>query len=144
MPPVLVKHLMTAPVVSLFGEQTLPLAEDIMGFKHIRHLPVVDEDGRCLLGLIGRRDLLRAQISTLSGLTTAERHARQADVRIHQLMTRDVWTVQPETLASIAGQMMRDHRFGCLPVVDATHRLVGIITEREFLDFAVKAIAMHD
>ena len=30
MPPVLVKHLMSSPVVSLFAEQTLPLVEDIM------------------------------------------------------------------------------------------------------------------
>ncbi|MEO6773648.1 MAG: CBS domain-containing protein [Kofleriaceae bacterium] len=43
-----------------------------------------------------------------------------------------------------AGQMMRDHRFGCLPVIDAEHRLLAIVTEREFLDFAIKAIAMHD
>lgn len=143
MPPVLVRHLMKAPVVSLFGEQTLPLAEDLMGFKHIRHLPVIDED-RLLLGLLSHRDLLRATISTLSGLTPVERQARQADVRIDQLMTRDVWTVGPDTNASVAGQMMRDHRFGCLPVVDHERRLVGIITERDFLDFAVKALAMHD
>ena len=42
MSPVLVKHLMSSPVVSLFAEQTLPLVEDIMRFKHIRHLPVVE------------------------------------------------------------------------------------------------------
>lgn len=134
---------MKAPVVSLFGEQTLPLAEELMGFKHIRHLPVIDED-RLLLGLVSHRDLLRATISTLSGLSPVERKARQADVRIDQLMSRDVWTVGPDTNASVAGQMMRDHRFGCLPVVDHERRLVGIITERDFLDFAVKAIAMHD
>jgi CBS domain-containing membrane protein len=143
MTQVLVKHIMSAPVISLFGEQTLPLAEDIMSFKHLRHLPVVDDDRR-LLGLVSHRDLLRAQISTLSGLTQAERRARQADVRIAQIMTRDVWTVEPSTLASVAGQTLLDHRFGCLPVVDAQHRLVGIITERDFLKFAIKAIQMHD
>ena len=67
---VLVKHLMSQPVVSLFAEQTLPLAEDIMRYKHLRHLPVVDETGH-LVGLVSHRDLLRAQISSLSGLTAA-------------------------------------------------------------------------
>lgn len=143
MSPVLVKHLMTSPVVSLFREQTLPLVEDIMHFKHIRHLPVVDEERR-LIGLVSHRDLLRAQISSLSGLTVAERRARQEEVRVYQLMTSDVWTVAPDTLASIAGGTLVDHKFGCLPVVDADHRLVGIVTERDFLKFAIKAIAQHD
>jgi CBS domain-containing protein len=134
---------MTTPVVSLFAEQTLPLAEDIMRFKHIRHLPVIDDAG-CLVGLVSHRDLLRAQISSLTGLSKEQRDARQEDVRVHQLMTRDVWTVHPETLASVAGQTMSDHRYGCLPVIDEQRVLVGIITERDFLKFATKAIAMHD
>jgi CBS domain-containing protein len=140
---VLVKHLMTSPVVSLLAEQTLPLAEDIMRFRHIRHLPVIDDDGR-LLGLVSHRDLLRAQISSLAGLTDEQRRARQEDVRVRQLMTRDVWTVKPGTLASVAGKMLADHRFGCLPVVDEQGVVIGILTERDFLRFATKAIEMHD
>jgi CBS domain-containing membrane protein len=134
---------MSTPVVSLFAEQTLPLADDIMRFKHIRHLPVVDDTGH-LVGLVSHRDLLRAQISSLSGLDEEQRRARQEDVRIRELMTRDLWTVHPDTLASIAGQTMSEHRYGCLPVVDDDQLLVGIITERDFLKFATKAIAMHD
>jgi CBS domain-containing protein len=142
-PAVLVKHIMSAPVVSLFGEQTLPLAEDIMSLKHIRHLPVID-DGRHLLGLVSHRDLLRAQISSLVGLTVDQRRARQDAVRVSELMTRDVWTVEPHVHASVAGRTLLDHRFGCLPVVDAERRLVGIVTERDFLKFAIKTIEMHD
>ena len=140
---VLVKHLMTSPVVSLFAEQTLPLAEDIMRFKHFRHLPVTDDDRR-LLGLVTHRDLLRAQISSLTGLSPIQRRARQADIRVRELMTRDVWTVTPRTLASVAGQTLADHRFGCLPVLDDQGVVVGIVTERDFLRFAIKAIEMHD
>lgn len=142
MRPVLVKDLMTAPVVSLFAEQTLPLAEDIMSFKHLRHLPVVD-DNRHVVGLVSHRDILRAQISSLTGLTKPQTRARQEDVRIEDLMTRDVWTVTPETLASVAGRTLLDHRFGCLPVVEGRF-LVGILTERDFLRFAIKTIEQHD
>jgi CBS domain-containing membrane protein len=55
-----------------------------------------------------------------------------------------VWTAGPETFASNAGTLLLDHRFGCLPVIDAARRLVGIVTERDYLRFAVKAIEMHD
>ena len=141
--PVLVKHIMTAPVVALFEEQSLPLADDIMHFKHLRHLPVIDDDNQ-LVGLVSHRDILRAQISALTGLTADERRARQDHVRIGQLMTRDVWTVEPETPASKAGRLLMDHRFGCLPVVDPAGRLIGIVTERDYLRFAVHAIEIHD
>jgi CBS domain-containing membrane protein len=134
---------MSAPVITFFAEQTLPLAEDIMALRHIRHLPVVDDGGR-LVGLVSHRDLLRAQISSLVGLDSDERRARQERVPVQELMTRDVWTVAPDTLASTAGQTLLDHRFGCVPVVDAERRLVGIVTERDYLRFAIGALELHD
>jgi CBS domain-containing membrane protein len=143
MPPVLVKHIMSEKVVTFFAEQTLPLAEEVMRIHRFRHLPVIDNDGR-LAGLITHRDLLRGQISVLTGLTREQRQARQDEVRISALMTADVWTVTPDTLASHAGQTLLDHKFGCLPVVDADRMLCGIVTERDFLRFAVKALELHD
>ena len=56
----------------------------------------------------------------------------------------NIWTAGPETFASNAGRLLLDHRFGCLPVLDAIGRLIGIVTERDYLRFAVKAIEMHD
>jgi CBS domain-containing membrane protein len=133
---VLAKDIMSSPVITFFAEQTLPLAEDVMHFKHLRHLPVVDDDGK-LVGLVSHRDLLRAHISSLSGLTEAERRSRQADVRVSQIMTRDVWTVGPNTDATTVGRTLLDHRFGCLPVVDGNEKLIGIITERDFIKYAL-------
>ena len=130
---------MTSPVVSLLADQTLPLVEDIMSFKHVRHLPVVDEAGR-LRGLVSHRDLLRAQISTLSFLTGDQRRASQEDVRVRELMTHNISIVKPNTPASIAGEMLAAHGFGCLPVVDEQDVVVGIITERDFLRYAMKAL----
>jgi CBS domain-containing membrane protein len=134
---------MSSPVVTFFEEQSLPLAEDVMRFKHLRHLPVIDDDRR-LVGLVTHRDLLRAQISTMTGLSPEQRRAREEEVTVGQIMTRDVWTVTADTLASVAGSTLFDHQYGCLPVVDADHRLVGIITEHDFLRFAIKALRIND
>ncbi len=143
MPPVLVKHLMTSPVVTFFAEQTLPLADEIMRLKHFRHLPVVDDAGR-LVGLVSHRDLLAAELSTQTGLGRAQRLAIQDDVRVREIMTAEVWTVGPEVRASVAAATLLDHRYGCLPVVDADGVLVGIVTERDFLRFSSKVLETHD
>jgi CBS domain-containing protein len=55
-------------------------------------------------------------------------------------MTRDVWTVRPDTEATIVGRTLLDHRFGCLPVVDADERLIGIVTERDFIKYALQEL----
>jgi CBS domain-containing protein len=54
-------------------------------------------------------------------------------MRAHQIMTRQVITVTPETtILEAANTMLRRHISG-LPVVDAAGRLVGIISEGDFI-----------
>jgi len=134
---------MSAPVVTFFAEQTIPLAEDVMKYKHVRHLPVIDEERR-VVGLVTHRDLLAAQISSRSSVTRDERRALQDGVRVGEIMTRDVWTVGPNVPASIAAATLHDHKFGCLPVIDEDGKLIGIITEHDFLRFATKVLEHAD
>jgi len=136
---VLVKHIMSTRVVSLFAEQSLPLAEDIMQFKHVRHLPVIDETNR-LVGIVSDRDLLGAQISSLSKLMPTDRRELLDRTSVSQVMTVDVWTAGAEMTAANAGRLLLEHRFSCLPVVDDAGQLIGIVTERDLVRLAVAAL----
>jgi len=54
-------------------------------------------------------------------------------MRAHQVMTRNVVTVTPEsTIADAATKMLQNHISG-LPVVDDVGKLVGIVSEGDFL-----------
>jgi CBS domain-containing protein len=54
-------------------------------------------------------------------------------MRAHQIMTRQVITVRPDTtIVEAAGIMLQNHVSG-LPVVDASGKLVGIVSEGDFL-----------
>jgi CBS domain containing-hemolysin-like protein len=54
-------------------------------------------------------------------------------MRAHQIMTRNVITVTPQTsIEEAANIMLRKHISG-LPVVDADSALVGIVSESDFL-----------
>jgi len=133
--PTRVRDLMTTKLVTLFAEQAMPLAEEIMRFRHIRHLPVVEPSGN-LVGLVSHRDILAANTSSLVGLTDEQRRARQGSVLVKDIMTKDMWTVTPQTYAEVAAQTLLDHAYGCLPVVE-DGKLVGILTERDFLKVAI-------
>ncbi len=58
---------------------------------------------------------------------------------VAEIMKKDVVTVTPDTATLDALRMMRKLRVGCLPVVQHD-RLVGIVTEEDFMDIASKLL----
>lgn len=57
-------------------------------------------------------------------------------MRIRDLMTKDVITVREDTPLKEAAQLMAGHGVSGLPVVDEEGRVVGILTEADFVDRA--------
>ncbi|MCA9609135.1 MAG: CBS domain-containing protein [Myxococcales bacterium] len=124
---------MTVDVVTLAEEQDVLFATSAMSLRRIRHLPVVR--GEELVGLVSHRDLLRAQ-AHFSAKTPREEGKTIASVIARDVMTADVRTVPPTMPADEAAMILVDTKFGCLPVVE-DGRLVGIVTEADFLRWAV-------
>lgn len=54
-------------------------------------------------------------------------------MRAHQIMTRQVITVSPETSIIKAADAMLRHHISGLPVVNTAGRLTGIISEGDFV-----------
>ena len=54
-------------------------------------------------------------------------------MRAHQIMTCGVITVTPENSIADAAALMLKHQISGLPVVDDANKLVGIVTETDFL-----------
>jgi CBS domain-containing membrane protein len=133
-----VADLMTAEVVTLTEDETLAHAQRCMARGRIRHLPVV-RDGR-LTGLITHRDLLAASFSIFAEVEASEQRRVFDTVRVVEAMHRDVVTVSPELLVSKAARILLENKYGCLPVVDDDHRLLGIVTEADFLRLTVKLL----
>src|ERR1700709_675866 len=60
-------------------------------------------------------------------------HLAEATMRAHQIMTKPGFTVPPgATILEAANLMLRRHISG-LPVVDSTGKLVGIVSEGDFI-----------
>ncbi|MFW6067531.1 MAG: CBS domain-containing protein [Myxococcota bacterium] len=141
MPQLRVRDVMTADPVTLEEDEDLDLASQLMSLARIRHLPVVKE-GR-VVGIVSERDLLRAQASRLDEGSAEERQAMNRWVKAGWVMTRGVQQVEPEMPLLEAARLMRTHKYGCLPVVEQG-RLVGILTEADFLDYAIQQLERMD
>ncbi|MGE0679578.1 MAG: CBS domain-containing protein [Candidatus Binatia bacterium] len=127
-----VKDLMRTNVVSLRVGDTLGVAEDIMSMGRIRHLPVVDEDNR-LVGLVSQRDLFRASVSSALGFDRDKEHEWMGRIRVRDIMTKEVTTVDSEAGVSDAVEKFVSDKIGCLPVTDEQGKLTGLLTETDCL-----------
>jgi CBS domain-containing protein len=54
-------------------------------------------------------------------------------VQVRDVMTREVFTVGPDTSAKYAAEVMADRGYAALPVVDDDYQLVGIVAEADVL-----------
>lgn len=52
-------------------------------------------------------------------------------MKVRELMTEDVRCCQASESLSRAAQLMWEHDFGCVPVVDSAGRIQGMITDRD-------------
>jgi len=127
-----VRSIMQTNIIRAGLDPTLGEAMTILLQHRIRHLPVVDNHGR-LAGLVTDRDL-RLHISHRLG-TIMENNADREALRhhLHVIMVRRVVTAGPDMTVQEAAQKLLDNHIGCLPVVDADRRLVGIVSTGDFL-----------
>lgn len=128
-----VRDLMTTEVVTLDANDPIVAAEEVMGLRRIRHLPVAQK-GR-LIGLVTHRDLLRAYVSSVSS-SWLDNEILKATVNVRKIMHTRVQTVTPDTPLVEAARLLREGPWGCLPVVEGEDRLVGILTEADFVRLA--------
>ena len=134
-----VRELMTTDLITLNENDSLNLAQAEMSLARIRHLPVIRK-GR-LVGLVTHRDILRAMCSIFSDLDAMEQTEVLRNIQVKEIMATGVMTIGPEADAAEAGRRLLAGKFGCLPVVVELDRLVGIITEADFVALAVEHLA---
>jgi CBS domain-containing membrane protein len=132
-----VSDIMSTDLVTLKEDDDLGLAENVMRFGRIRHLPVVNK-GK-LVGLVTHRDILSAQVSSLADISVEDINELKLSIPASEIMKKDIETVGPDEPVLKAARILKKNKYGCLPVVN-DRKLVGIITEADFIDLVIRAL----
>ena len=119
--PLTVSDIMTKRVITLKPYHSLSDSITLIAKHSFRHFAVVD--GYRLVGVVSDRDILRVLARAKDWQNTT----------VSQFMMRDLITVQPDTLISVAIREMLSKRINCLPVVDGNGELQGIVTSTDLL-----------
>jgi acetoin utilization protein AcuB len=119
---------MSRPVISISPEESINEVLAMFKREHIRRAPVINA-GK-LVGIVSERDLLNASPSSATTLSVWEMNYLISKVKVKDVMTKKVLTVDKDTPIEEAARIMADRKIGGLPVV-SSGKVVGIITETD-------------
>ena len=138
----LVGYRMTPEPITVSPD--LPMAEALEQMRQadVHRFPVVDKRGK-LVGIVTQTDLLYAAPSSVTSLNVWEVTYLLNQVKVKEVMTKQVITVEEDCPIEDAARLMRDKEIGGLPVM-RDGALVGIITESDLFDVFLELLMAQE
>ena len=142
--------VMSAPVLTVSADMALAQAVGLMLDRNISGLPVVDPEAR-LIGIVTEGDLLRrheigterygpAWVEAFRVPAVAEAYTHSHGVKVADVMTSPVITVDPEAGLAEIVDLMERRQINRVPVV-RNGLLVGVVSRRDVLRALAGALA---
>jgi CBS domain-containing protein len=123
------RDIMSNQIVSIEPERSLFDAYQLMKTYDIRHLPVIDNKNKKLVGLLSEGDIV------LYCREENKKLAVDSDMYVKDAMTKDVIFCYPTSSAANIAATMITAKIDSIPVLDSqTNKLLGIITTTDLLD----------
>lgn len=137
--PVVADAMTPDPQVVRAGDHVLDAAGRMQAMG-IRHLPVIDGDGK-VIGMLSDRDVRMAVGSParVVGGQTAEVQLELLQVR--DVMTVPALTVRPDERCSQVARLFADMHLGAVPVVDDEGKILGICSYIDILRALAASVA---
>jgi acetoin utilization protein AcuB len=124
--------MMTARVVTVEMDDRLEVVRQIFDRLNFHHLLVVGESKK-LVGVVSDRDLLKALSPNVGSVAETARDLATLNKRVHQIMSRTLFTLHPHAAVTEAVQLFLHQRISCIPIVDDGFKPVGILSWRDVM-----------
>ncbi|WKE64055.1 CBS domain-containing protein [Gallaecimonas kandeliae] len=126
-----VADIMTRDLITLPLGSTLLDAHDLMREKGIRHIPVMD--GERFAGILTQKIIMASVIRLLVKYGGNALERREGQLPVAELMATDCATLAPDQPLDQVADFFLAHKHGCLPVLEKSGTLVGILTSSDFV-----------
>jgi len=139
-----VSRSMTRKVITAGPETGIFEAQELMAQSRIRHLPVIETDGR-LVGIVTDRDIRSAlPYEFFKKHPSMQEKKKFSKLQIKDIMSKNPITISPTYTIQDALLMIQDAKVGALPVVDEENRLTGIISVRDLLRAFINVLGIGE
>jgi CBS domain-containing protein len=126
----LLKRKKNSAVLTVRPEDTIMKLAQLLRVEDVGAM-IVSHDGTSVDGIISERDIVRA---------LAVDEGRILSLPVSSLMTTGVVTCSPDDSIADIAHLMTEHRVRHVPVRDARHRLVGIVSIGDVLKHRVDEV----
>jgi|SRR5579862_4163301 len=103
-------------------------AVHLMSENRVRRLPIVSDSTKAPIGMLSNKDILKL----LNRIVSADESANFR-MKISEIMTRDVISVEAEDDIRVAASRMMIFGIGGLAVQEDSGPILGLITERDLI-----------
>ena len=135
---------MTRKLITIVPEAGVYDAQEKMAQNRIRHLPVVDPNGR-LIGILTDRDIRSVlPYSLMKDPTGCAEVEKIRDLKVRDIMTADPKTIDLHNTIQDALLLIQELKVGALPVVDGQGHLKGIISVRDLLRAFINVLGIGE
>lgn len=138
----LVKDIMTEPVVTIREDQSILEAREIMRGKRLISLPVVDDVQR-VRGIITSDDIGKASPSDSSTLSRYEANYLLGRLKVKDVMKRSVISVEADDTIEYVAYKLYKYKVNALPVVNQENKLCGIVSRSDIFRSIVEIMGMN-
>ncbi|MCD4782902.1 MAG: CBS domain-containing protein [Candidatus Eremiobacteraeota bacterium] len=127
-----VKDYMTGNVITVREEDSLLQARNSMKKNQIRHLPVLNDEGK-LVGIITFSNIMGYTPTQAISMNFWEMMDIISRKKVKDAMTVAPATATPDMPIEDVATLFREEKVGILPVIEENH-LIGIITDTDVLN----------
>jgi acetoin utilization protein AcuB len=111
-------EIMSTPIHTMHEGQTISEAIEFLKRYHIHHIPILNEEN-LLCGIVSDRDILTNQA--------------QPNLELRFVMSSEVLTAKEKTLIYDIARVMYTEKISCVPIINDSQQLVGMITKTDLL-----------
>lgn len=138
----LIGERMTRRPITITQDTPINEALSLMREAQVRRLPVLDKKNK-MVGIVSEKDLLYASPSPATSLNIHELHYLLSKIKVEDVMTKNVITVQENTPLEEVARVMADNKIGCTPVM-RDGDLVGIVTETDLFKILLEMLGARE
>lgn len=121
------KNIMSNPVITTHKDASLTDIKKSFSSNGVHHLPVMDNNK--LVGIVSSQDVHIAEIINAK----IDKDFDESQIKAVDIMSNKTIAIKEEANIKVAAQYFVEHKVHCLPVLDKSDNLVGLITPHDLM-----------
>lgn len=140
----IVADLMTKNLLTITTEHSMKNVHDLITKKGIRHIPIMSQDNKTMVGLITHKIMIAKVISLMTEYGAQGLLEQEMRTSVMDIAVTDFDKVYANDSLQYAAEYFLNNKNGCLPVFEKREeqddKLVGMLSSSDFVKLSLSLL----